>query len=304
MPLKRSAPSAVAVGLVLSGVCAAASSSAAEPTKAACIAANESAQDLRGAGKLLEARSQLAVCVSETCPGPVRQDCAARLADVDKALPTLVLVAKDASDGNLAGVRATIDGKALAGTLNGTAIPLDPGEHHVVLEADGQARVEKTLVLHEGEKARREVVVFAAPAPAAPAPTEAPSPEAAPPDAAAEQAPGAPPGHTQRLIGLALGGVGAVGVVVGGILGLVAKSTYDHGFNDECHGQTQCSSAQGVSDVQSANGQATASTVGFVAGGVLLAAGAAVYLTAPRGEVAVGPAVGSGAAGLSVRGTW
>jgi len=301
MPLK---PSTVAIGLVLSGVCVAASSSAAEPTKAACIAANESAQDLRGAGKLIEARAQLATCVSESCPGPVRQDCAARLADVDKALPTLVLVAKDASDGDLAGVRATIDGKALAGVLNGTAIPLDPGEHHVVLEADGHPKAEKTLVLHEGEKARREVVVFAAPAQAAPAPTEAPAPEAAPPPAAQDQASSEPPGHTQRLIGLAVGGVGAVGLVVGSILGLVAKSTYDRGFKDECHSQTACTNAQGVSDVQSANGQATAATVGFVAGGVLLAAGAAVYLTAPRAEVAVGPAVGSSSAGLSIRGTW
>ena len=62
---------------------------------------------------------------------------------------------------------------------------------------------------------------------------------------------------------------------------------------------------QGVADVQSGFDQATIATVGFIAGGVLLAGGAALYLTAPRaGEVAIAPSLGDRSAGLSMRGAW
>jgi hypothetical protein len=294
--------------LALSGAFVASPAVAADPTKAQCIAANENAQDLRTAGKLIEARTQLAVCVAESCPGAVRQDCAQRLADLDKALPTLVVVARDAQGNDLGGVRATIDGKALPDALNGTAIPLDPGEHHLVLDAPGVPQAEKTVVIHEGEKARREVVVFGAGAASTATPEEgtvmSSTSSVPPPGETPSAASGPGPGDTQRKVGLALGGVGAVGIVVGSIFGLVAKSSFDHGFKDECNGKTSCTSSQGVSDVQGAYDQATVSDVAFVAGAVLLGAGAAVYLMAPRGGVSVSPAVGTRGGGLTVRGTW
>jgi hypothetical protein len=306
MPVRPSSvPRAwLTLGLVLGAMPA----GAAEPTKAQCIASNESAQDLRGSGKLLEARTQLALCVAATCPGAVRQDCAQRLADLDKALPSLVLVAKDSAGNDLGAVHATIDDKPLADVLNGTAIALNPGEHHVVLEAAGLPKVEKTLVLHEGEKGRREVVAFAA-APPAVAPASADAvPSSGPPDAQVDRASSAGPGDTQRKVAVVLGGVGALGLVVGGILGIVAKSTYDHAMSSECGGvygsKTSCG-AQGVSDVQSANTQATVSTVAFIAGGALLGGGAYLYLSAKRGgDVAVGPTIGPRGAGLGVRGAW
>jgi hypothetical protein len=298
--IRNGSASTAALWLALCGSLVAGRAGAAEPTKAQCIAANETAQDLRGSGKLIEARTQLAVCVAESCPGAVRQDCAQRLADLDKALPTLVLVSKDSAGNDLVGVRATIDGKAVDG-LNGTAIPLDPGEHHIVLQAAGLPDTAKTLVLHEGEKARREVVTFAATPPASASavadtgtPPQAPAPE--PADAASA-------GDTQRKVGIVVGGVGAVGVILGGIFGLVAKGTYDHAINSECTG-TVCN-AGGVADVHSAYGQATVSNVGFIAGAVILGAGAYVFLSAPRaGAISVGPTAGTDGAGMTVRGTW
>jgi hypothetical protein len=56
------------------------------PTKQECVAANEAAQDLRRAGKLREAREKLAVCLDEGCPKAVRDDCAQRRDEVDKAM--------------------------------------------------------------------------------------------------------------------------------------------------------------------------------------------------------------------------
>lgn len=55
------------------------------PTKQECVAANEAAQDLRRAGKLRDARKKLELCVAEICPKAVREDCAQRLDDLDKA---------------------------------------------------------------------------------------------------------------------------------------------------------------------------------------------------------------------------
>jgi hypothetical protein len=297
--------------VVLAAVLLAAKAGAAEPTKAQCIAANEGAQDLRGAGKLLEARAQLALCVSESCPGAVRQDCAQRLADVDKALPSLVLVAKDAAGNDLGGVRATIDGKPLADALNGSAVPVDPGEHHLVLESAGLASVAKTLILHEGEKGRREVVVFGeatggATRDATPEPGASPSP----PEQRDVTSAASPPGDTQRKVAIVLGAVGAVGLVVGGIFGIVAKSSFDHAKGSECGtsagyaSSTTCTQA-GANDVQGAYDQATVANVGMIAGAALLGAGAYFYLSAPKaGEVAIVPTAGPGSAGLSMRGAW
>jgi hypothetical protein len=63
-----------------------------------------------------------------------------------------------------------------------------------------------------------------------------------------------------------------------------------------------------VQDNNDAKSQATISTVGFIAGGVVLAAGVVVYLTAPKARPATAirlmPAVGMGEVGLRVGGAW
>ena len=219
-------------------------------------------------------------------------------------------------------MHATIDGKAVAQELTGTAMPLDPGEHKVVLEAAGLPRTEKTLVLHEGEKARREVVTFAAGQPGGSAGAETKNDSgrarrerwrghrehggARRSAAASSSGADAPhPGHTQRLIGVSVAGVGLVGIVVGSIFGIPSKSSFDKGWN-ECQMMTKCGGhADGQSDVQSGFDQATISNVGFIAGGVLVAGGAALFLTAPKaGDVAIAPSLGDRTAGLTMRGAW
>jgi len=132
-------------------------------------------------------------------------------------------------------------------------------------------------------------------------PTEGPQPETP----ASVNAGPTSAGGTQRLVGLVVGGTGVAGLVVGSIFGLVSKSTYDNAFRNECHGTTNGCSTKGEEDGQNAHTQAVVSTVGFIAGGVLLAGGAVLYFTAPNGDsVAVAPAIGSDGAGLALRGRW
>ena len=244
------------------------------PSKHECVEASEAGQDLQQAGKLREARSKLAVCIADTCPGPVREDCAARLAAVDRAVPSIVFEAKDGAGNDLTAVRVTLDGRAIAERLNGSAIDIDPGEHRFTFEVAGQPTVERKLVIRERDKERRERVIFgvAAPAPPTVATQVAPSPGA----------PTTPPedgGQGRRVLGLVAGGVGLVGLAVGGIFGGLTFSSWGN-VNSECPNHAGCS-AQATNNHSNAVTFGTVSTAGFIAGGVLLAGGVTLYFTAP-----------------------
>ncbi len=267
--------------------------SAADPTKDECIDANETAQSLRKSENLREAEQRLLVCVAASCPGPVRDDCAQRLTEVRSVMPTIVFVVKDEADQDLSAVRVTMDGAPLADKLDGTAIALNPGQHQFVFEAEGRTREERALLVREGERDRHERIVLTA-TPAAPQ-ESAPVPvESSPAD-----------GHVQRIAGIAVGVAGAVGIVFGSVFGIVAKGTYDHALSTECNSDPNDCKPTGIADGHTAFGQATVSTVAFVAGGVLLGGGALLYFTAPRSPgVTVGPTVGVGTAGLAVGGRW
>ncbi|HTB78817.1 MAG TPA: hypothetical protein VK762_36490 [Polyangiaceae bacterium] len=276
---------------------------AADPTKDQCIDANETAQALRKSERLRDAEQRLLVCVSASCPGPVREDCGQRLTELRSVIPTVVFSVKDDADQDLSEVRVTMDDQPLASKLDGTAIAIDPGPHHFVFEAAGRQREERSLVIREGEKDRHERVVLVASPVAAPA-VAAPVPESTQP-APIEVEPTRRDGKGQRVAGLVVGGVGVAGVVVGGVFGIVAKSTYNRGLGQQCTNKDpdNCTS-QGVEDGKNAHTQATVSTVAFIAGGALLGAGALLYFTAPRSGVTVAPTVGLGSAGMRIGGSF
>jgi hypothetical protein len=95
--------------------------------------------------------------------------------------------------------------------------------------------------------------------------------------------------------------VGAVGLGLGAVFGVLAKSKLDQSNSGPCDGTDHCTQA-GLSDRQTAETDATVSTVAFIAGGVLAAGGIALYLTgrpvsAGTGVVvAPAPMVGGGGA--------
>jgi len=139
---------------------------------ASCVAASDAGQKLRDEGHLLESRAELATCAHEDCPAPVRGDCVQWMEDVDRRLPTIVIAAT-AAGRDTRDVRVTIDGALVKTTLDGGAIPLDPGEHHLRYEHAGDPPSEETIVLREGEKDRALRVRFGvppAPLPLAPPP--------------------------------------------------------------------------------------------------------------------------------------
>lgn len=277
-------------------------SSATEPTKEQCMSANENAQTLRQASKLRAARAELLVCIRGTCPQAVRDDCAERLNDLERAIPTIVFAAKGPGDVDLTAVRVSMDGVVLTTTLDGSAIGVEPGQHTFELVTPGHPPVTRTLVVREGVKGRHESVSFGPPPSRAepPRPPQVLTPGAATPDEKAAQT----AGDDQRMMAYVLAGGGLLGIGLGSYFGLRASSTYTDAKARCPSGPTSCD-AEGVRGGAQAHDQANVSTIAFIAGGALLAGGVIVYLTAPKaGAVGIQPTAGPTGAGLRLGGVW
>jgi hypothetical protein len=167
--------------------------------------------------------------------------------------------------------------------------------------------------VREGVKNQSVTVVLGKPAAATPAATSAA------PASGAQAMPDTPPasassggGSPLRTVGWIAGGVGVVGLGIGTAFGIAAISDKS---SAHCDASNACQSGP----LSSANSAATISTVGFVAGGVLLAGGLALVLFAPKASgpdttgtapaktreaLRITPLVGSRNAGLMVGGSW
>jgi hypothetical protein len=268
--------------LALPGSFAAGGALAADPTTADCLAASDASLRLGNEHKLRSERAQLLVCGAASCPADIRNECLRRVDEVNAQIPTIAFSAKDGSGADLSAVKVTMDGELLVERLEGTALSMDPGEHTFSFEAAGLPPVSKKLVLVEGQKDRREVVVLGVPA----APVQPP-----------------PPGGsglgTQRVLAIVAGGVAIAGLGVGTAFGLVAASQKSSA-QSVC--PAQCATADGVNRWNTAVTSGNVATVGFVVAGVAAAGAVALWLTAPRAAGAVQVGVGPG--GLGVRGVF
>lgn len=274
-------------GVSLAVLLVASSGAAAGPTAQECISANELAIKARGEARLLDARDKLLACASLSCPGEIRAECERRLADLNAAIPTIVFEVRDAAGNDLVGVRVSMDGKPLVARLDGTAIPLDPGVHAFRFEMDGRAPVEKSLTIHEGEKARREPVVLGTTTQASVPPALVPGVE--------------PPASSPlRTVGWIVGGVGVAGLVAGAVTGALAIG--DKG-QASCDGHGYNCQAGPLSDAKTMAGISSGT---FIAGSVLTALGVGMILFAPTGaaRAEVKATTGPGTLGLSVGGAF
>ena len=232
---------------------------------AACKQAYETSQENRKEGALIVARGKLRLCASETCPDVVRSDCIGWLAEVERAIPTVVLEAK--VEGQLAmDAAVTLDGKPFATKLDGRPIEVDPGLHLFVFHKDGRAPIEQRVVVREQQKS---VLVSAS--------WDTPRAATASSPPVVDDAGGS---GGWRTVGFVAGGVGVAGLVVGSIFGVSALGA-DKSASRECATSTSCTQA-GADFAQRAHSDATVSTVAFVAGGTLVVGGAALVLLAPR----------------------
>jgi hypothetical protein len=192
------------------------------PGKDQCFDAYEQAQRLRKAYKLRAAHAQLVTCAADTCPAFVRQDCSKWLGEVETSTPTIVVLAKHADGSAIDGAKATLDGAPLADSLDGRAVPVDPGPHDLRCEANGVV-VQKHIVVAEGQKNQPFNVAMDAPVAATPGAATTSSGSSR--DQAEQPAPGGSWSWTKIPTATwVLGGVAAAGAVSFAVFGILGRN--------------------------------------------------------------------------------
>jgi hypothetical protein len=261
----------------------------------ACIRASTKGQDLRDQGKLLEARTEFRACAIEACPKAIRTDCARWALDVEKEVPSVVLVVREGG-ADVSGVAVSLDSAQVP--LDGRPLEVNPGRHRVTAKKGNLLR-ELPVIVSTGEKDRLIVVAWSSkstelPATTAPNPTPADStaPVASPPPpvsrapevelpssgtpaSSAEQAP--EPVDRRSLVGPAILAVtGLVGLTVFACVGAWGQSDLNTLSASACGQSRNCPPG-------ATNGVRTKYVVADVGLGVGIAAlaGAAVWYLAP-----------------------
>lgn len=284
MSARRFGPTAALFASIHLG--AVAGAHAAPLGKRQCIAAHEAGQDLRRSGRVREAVEKFEVCTARACPGMVRSDCARRLGEARRAVPTIVFVAKDARGNLVRDARVTMDGAPIASDLDGSPIQVDAGEHIFELVADGFVPVSRRLVIAEGIN-RHEPIAFEDPRPATkpttPGGTETEKTVATTHGERGSEDGGDSTGSVLRTGGLVTAGIGVASVAVGITFGLIAKGTYDDALEQRCRGGDRFACDEtGVEMWDRAEDQKVVSTVTLISGLALVAVGAVVFFLAPR----------------------
>lgn len=194
------------------------------------------------------------------------------------------------------------DGQPVVQSELGAAIPVDPGSHIIEATAPGKKKWVTTVKVAAGGTTER-VTVPPLEFEATVTQPKSVAQSTAPPPAEADKS----DGSGQRTLGLVLGGVGIVGLAVGGVTGIMAMGKNSDSTN-LCPNDGACASPDAVDANKSARDLGTVSTIGFIAGGTLVAAGAVLFFTAPSGSsksrarVRVTPIAGG--ASVGVGGAW
>jgi hypothetical protein len=250
-------------------------------------------------GRLVEARENYLTLVHEDLKPDAPQvfrsakdSAGEELKAVEARLAYVTLVLKGA---NASDVSLTQDGGKIPSAMVGIARPVNPGAHTFEGSGKGLGGT-ASITLKEGERQRLTLELTASGAGAAPVPVVAPvaapveHPAASPatpatsppPDSGTNPPPSADTGGS-KMSGLFIGsmaafGVGAAGIAVGTIFtlgGASKQSDSDKVFNDHDCGKNACLAYRSqISDLDDqANSKKTIGVIGFVAGGVGVAAG-------------------------------
>ena len=231
--------------------------------KQACAEAAQEAQSLRDAAKLSAAREKLLFCAREACPKVVRGDCASWLDEVDRAMPSVVVQARDPAGRDLDG-KLFVDDRLVKPGLTGEAVVLDPGKHRIAVVTSGGRRIQQSIVVALGEKHRRVLLEL----------TAEPAREQAKP---AQPLPAASAPPDRSVMPGVLGGVGAAGLVTFGVLQVLAQGEYQDA-KDGC-GSTRTCSDDELSPIRAK----------FVASGVALGVGVVALGAGVTWRVLEGP---------------
>jgi hypothetical protein len=217
---------------------------------------------------------------------------------IDALTPTLPKIRVKVAPANraMAGFQLLRDETAMGEAQWGEPIPVDPGIRVLTARATGHKTWTKKIdvpaqpqeLVVEVPELEVEKSVENAPPPPPPTPKE---------DNSA--------GDTQRTLGFVAGGVGLAGIVVGSIFGFIAIKKNSEADNECRPPDYKICTPKGVEAGDDGRTAGNVSTVAFIAGGVFLAGGVALYFTAPSGSsVSVSPTVGTRGASVALTAHW
>ena len=178
-------------------------------------------------------------------------------ASLDAALPKVPIHA-----GPTPAVRISLDGVSLAPASLEVPLPVEPGAHVVVAEAPERARFTSPIVVRGPTSVTVPLLDVAARS--EPRGSERPRPRD--PDDPLRP----------RTVGLVVGGIGVAGVALG-VIGTVVAANALSDAKAACPSYPDRCSQSADAPNERARTWSTAGTIGFVAGGALLATGAVLY---------------------------
>jgi hypothetical protein len=223
-------------------------------------------------GKLVDAFAHFDAAQRLFPPGDERIAYANQRRDgVAKRLPKLTVRLVPTSPG---GTAVDLDGAPVDHAALGTATPLDPGEHTLVVHAPGCVDVRTTLRLAEGE-AREIELAAGMPVASLRAPTGAVAATMSPPQATPDDAGTRSSMRAGSWVSFGIAGVGLGLGIVGGIVTLNAKSA----ANASC---TATCGTTGLAAESRGKTWSAVSTTGFIVAGVGVAAGVTLILVSPH----------------------
>ncbi len=174
---------------------------------------------------------------------------------------------------------------ALSSAAFGVALPLDPGEHQLTVQAPGYEPATLNVSVAEAESKTVEV------APGAKLVSAAPTADPEPTHSTTQPADSTTASGSKTL-GYILGGVGVAGLAVGATTGFMALKKKDTA-DDNCRDDLMLCNQTGKDANDSGRKLATISTVGFVGGAILTATGAYfLFFTDDEAEARVSAAIG------------
>jgi len=202
------------------------------------------------------------------------------------------------------------DGVVVGAATFGTALPVDEGEHVVEASAPGRLPFTRRVTMPDGATETVAIPLLTETAKAEGTPARPPVGEKTP----AEKPKGG--GFPLKTVGLVTGGVGVVLVGVGGYFGISAIGKNKNSNAQGCNESTDVCTGNGLELRRAAVDAGNTSTALFVVGGLVTAAGIAMFVLAKpttatatatertRPTLAGAPAIAPGAAGFALSGSF
>ena len=252
------------------------------------------ARSLAGLGRYVEAQETYNRIIREgvapTAPEAFKRALADAKKEVDGVGPKIggVTISVHAAGGaEVANAKVVVDGAPVSSASLGVRRAIDPGPHLLQVSGDGFKPAEVHFDVVPGGSVD-EPVTLEVDAAAMTASTGAATPPPVSP-LTLEQPATARGGGARAVLPWVAFGVGAAGIGVGAVAGFIAMGKHSD-IADKCNQSTTCAYAGAGTDIDSYHTVATISTVGFIVGGVGVAAGAILLLTRPKTESSAAPA--------------